>query len=151
MARPHDHLPEAAGATWFPTDSVSPLATLARGYSITQNEHGQVITRALQVKPGDILETRLAEGRVRSGWKNRKIHPTRPESPTTKPACQCKHITQHRAQTANRKLRFQHTDGMQYATHQRVIPTMNDHAGCSNHAANQSNGNKGKICSRAFI
>lgn len=47
-------------------DSVSPLATLARGYSITQNEHGQVITRALQVKPGDILETRLAEGRVRS-------------------------------------------------------------------------------------
>lgn len=45
-------------------DTVSPLATLARGYSITLNAKGQAITRAEQVTPGDILETRLAQGQL---------------------------------------------------------------------------------------
>ncbi|MGF1695107.1 exodeoxyribonuclease VII large subunit [Vibrio lamellibrachiae] len=47
-------------------DTVSPLATLSRGYSITQDSKGSVITRAEQVKTGDKLLTRLAEGEISS-------------------------------------------------------------------------------------
>jgi exodeoxyribonuclease VII large subunit len=45
---------------------VSPLATLARGYSILREDgDGPVVRRAAQVQPGDRLEARLAEGRLR--------------------------------------------------------------------------------------
>ncbi|MGR2667115.1 exodeoxyribonuclease VII large subunit [Vibrio campbellii] len=47
-------------------DTVSPLATLKRGYSITQTEQGQVVTQAKDVKTGDILVTRLSDGELRS-------------------------------------------------------------------------------------
>ncbi|MFN1616499.1 exodeoxyribonuclease VII large subunit [Vibrio rotiferianus] len=47
-------------------DTVSPLATLKRGYSITQTEHGQVVTQAKDVKTGDVLVTRLSDGELRS-------------------------------------------------------------------------------------
>ncbi|MDV6252760.1 exodeoxyribonuclease VII large subunit [Vibrio sp. EA2] len=47
-------------------DTVSPLATLKRGYSITQTEQGKVITQAEDVKTGDQLVTRLANGEIRS-------------------------------------------------------------------------------------
>ncbi|USD41730.1 exodeoxyribonuclease VII large subunit [Vibrio sp. SCSIO 43135] len=47
-------------------DTVSPLATLKRGYSITQDKDGTVVTRASDVKMGDTLVTRLADGEVRS-------------------------------------------------------------------------------------
>lgn len=47
-------------------DTVSPLATLKRGYSITQNESGKVITKASETKTGDTLVTRLSEGEIRS-------------------------------------------------------------------------------------
>ncbi|NVD06005.1 exodeoxyribonuclease VII large subunit [Vibrio sp. JPW-9-11-11] len=47
-------------------DTVSPLATLKRGYSITQNEQGKVITQATDVKTGDTLVTRLSDGEIRS-------------------------------------------------------------------------------------
>jgi exodeoxyribonuclease VII large subunit len=47
-------------------DTVSPLATLKRGYSITQLDSGEVITEQKQVKTGDVLITRLAEGKVTS-------------------------------------------------------------------------------------
>ncbi|EGA68106.1 exodeoxyribonuclease VII large subunit [Vibrio sinaloensis DSM 21326] len=47
-------------------DTVSPLATLKRGYSITQTEQGQVVTQATDVKTGDTLVTRLADGELRS-------------------------------------------------------------------------------------
>lgn len=47
-------------------DAVSPLATLKRGYSITQNEKGQLITQASQVCSGDTLVTRLVDGVLRS-------------------------------------------------------------------------------------
>ncbi|MDF2155556.1 exodeoxyribonuclease VII large subunit [Vibrio sp. CAU 1672] len=47
-------------------DTVSPLATLKRGYSITQTESGQVITQASDVKTGDTLVTRLSDGEIRS-------------------------------------------------------------------------------------
>jgi len=47
-------------------DAVSPLATLKRGYSITQNEKGQLITQASQACSGDTLVTRLVDGELRS-------------------------------------------------------------------------------------
>ncbi|WP_371410791.1 exodeoxyribonuclease VII large subunit [Vibrio penaeicida] len=47
-------------------DTVSPLATLKRGYSITQLENGDVVTDANEIKTGDVLITRLADGNIRS-------------------------------------------------------------------------------------
>ncbi|WP_447472773.1 exodeoxyribonuclease VII large subunit [Vibrio harveyi] len=47
-------------------DTVSPLATLKRGYSITQTEQGQVVTQAKDVKTGDVLVTLLSDGELRS-------------------------------------------------------------------------------------
>ena len=47
-------------------ETVSPLATLGRGYSITRNNKGQVIRSAEQVKQGDNLRTTLADGEIHS-------------------------------------------------------------------------------------
>ncbi|MEF1289702.1 exodeoxyribonuclease VII large subunit [Vibrio sp. M260118] len=47
-------------------DTVSPLATLKRGYSITQTEQGTVVSQTSQIKTGDTLVTRLSDGKVRS-------------------------------------------------------------------------------------
>ena len=49
--------------------SVSPLATLARGYSITMDENEQVITDVNQLTPGDELVTKLHQGQVISTIK----------------------------------------------------------------------------------
>jgi exodeoxyribonuclease VII large subunit len=46
--------------------ALSPQATLARGFSITRNAEGKVITSATQVKPGDRIRTQLAEGEIES-------------------------------------------------------------------------------------
>jgi exodeoxyribonuclease VII large subunit len=46
--------------------SVSPLATLARGYAIVQRpDSGAVIKRASDVSIGDQVDARLSEGRLR--------------------------------------------------------------------------------------
>ncbi|NNN69797.1 MULTISPECIES: exodeoxyribonuclease VII large subunit [Vibrio] len=45
-------------------DAVSPLATLKRGYSITRDSSGKVIHRACDLKTGDQLITRVANGEV---------------------------------------------------------------------------------------
>ena len=48
-------------------DSLSPLAVLKRGYSLTQDEkNGHLITSVKQVQPGQRLITRLATGQVSS-------------------------------------------------------------------------------------
>ena len=47
-------------------NAVSPLATLSRGYSITQNAQGDVIHDANDVKQGDLIVTRLKKGEIRS-------------------------------------------------------------------------------------
>jgi len=47
-------------------NALSPLAVLERGYSITFDAEGRIIKRALQVKPGDRIETRLHEGKIHS-------------------------------------------------------------------------------------
>ncbi|MCE2596764.1 exodeoxyribonuclease VII large subunit [Motilimonas cestriensis] len=46
--------------------AVSPLATLARGYSITSNQAGDVIQQIEQVRSGEILTTRVANGVISS-------------------------------------------------------------------------------------
>jgi exodeoxyribonuclease VII large subunit len=46
--------------------TVSPLATLDRGYSITRDAQGYVLRAATAVSVGAILETQLAQGRVLS-------------------------------------------------------------------------------------
>lgn len=45
-------------------NSVSPLATLARGYSILTGDDGKAITEAASLSKGDVLNARLARGRI---------------------------------------------------------------------------------------
>jgi exodeoxyribonuclease VII large subunit len=45
---------------------LSPMQTLARGYSITMDEHGNLIRSAADMSVGDEIKTRLAEGSVSS-------------------------------------------------------------------------------------
>ena len=48
-------------------DTVSPLATLSRGYAIvTSAVDDKIIRRAREVTPGDTIRTRLAQGRLES-------------------------------------------------------------------------------------
>ena len=46
-------------------DSVSPLATLSRGYSIARFQGGQLILRAEDAAPGDAIELILADGKLK--------------------------------------------------------------------------------------
>lgn len=50
-------------------DAVSPLATLARGYSVTTATDGNVLKQTKQVKAGDVLTTRLVDGWIESEVK----------------------------------------------------------------------------------
>ena len=45
---------------------IGPQAVLARGFSFTTNAEGRVLKNAAEVKPGDELLTRLAQGTLRS-------------------------------------------------------------------------------------
>jgi exodeoxyribonuclease VII large subunit len=47
-------------------NAVSPLATLQRGYAIVSVDGGAILRDAADVKPGTIIEARLAQGRVRA-------------------------------------------------------------------------------------
>ncbi len=53
-------------ATSHALHTVSPLQTLARGYSITSTGQGEVLTRFDQVQAGATIHTRLAEGTLLS-------------------------------------------------------------------------------------
>jgi exodeoxyribonuclease VII large subunit len=44
--------------------ALNPEATLARGFSITRNVEGKVITSSGQVKQGESIRTQLAEGEL---------------------------------------------------------------------------------------
>ena len=50
-------------------EAVSPLSTLARGYSVTTATDGKVLKLTKQVKAGDVMTTRLADGWVESEVK----------------------------------------------------------------------------------
>lgn len=45
-------------------DAISPLATLQRGYAIVTGPGGEVLQEESQVKPGDLIEARVAKGRI---------------------------------------------------------------------------------------
>ncbi|GAA60762.1 exodeoxyribonuclease VII large subunit [Pseudoalteromonas sp. BSi20652] len=47
-------------------DSVSPLNVLARGYSITKTQQGNVVKSVNQIKTGDVLITELVDGSIES-------------------------------------------------------------------------------------
>ncbi|NDO79445.1 exodeoxyribonuclease VII large subunit [Citrobacter sp. NCU1] len=47
-------------------EAVSPLSTLARGYSVTRTADGAVLKQVKQVKTGEIMTTRLEDGWVES-------------------------------------------------------------------------------------
>ncbi|MEZ3499451.1 exodeoxyribonuclease VII large subunit [Pantoea sp. KPR_PJ] len=47
-------------------EAVSPLATLARGFSVTTDATGQVVKKTAQLQGGDTLRTRLDDGWVES-------------------------------------------------------------------------------------
>jgi len=44
--------------------TVSPLNTIARGYSITQTPNGQVVRSYQSIKPGDTIRSRLFDGEL---------------------------------------------------------------------------------------
>ncbi|VYU39948.1 exodeoxyribonuclease VII large subunit [Metakosakonia massiliensis] len=63
-------------------EAVSPLSTLARGYSVTTAADGNVLKQARQVKTGDTLTTRLADGWVESEVKSvQPVKKTRARKP----------------------------------------------------------------------
>ncbi|MDW6003209.1 exodeoxyribonuclease VII large subunit [Vibrio mangrovi] len=47
-------------------EAVSPLSTLKRGYSVTQNQAGHIIRSRNEVQPGEVITTRLADGSIRA-------------------------------------------------------------------------------------
>jgi exodeoxyribonuclease VII large subunit len=47
-------------------NTVSPLATLQRGYAIVTNAAGTVVTNAQSLQEGELIEARLAQGSVRA-------------------------------------------------------------------------------------
>ncbi|QOV67677.1 exodeoxyribonuclease VII large subunit [Citrobacter sp. BDA59-3] len=65
-------------------EAVSPLSTLARGYSVTTAADGKVLKQAKQVKTGDTLTTRLADGWIESEVKSvipaKKARASKPRS-----------------------------------------------------------------------
>lgn len=63
-------------------EAVSPLSTLARGYSVTTAADGNVLKQAKQVKTGDTLTTRLADGWIESEVKSvQPVKKTRASKP----------------------------------------------------------------------
>jgi exodeoxyribonuclease VII large subunit len=52
--------------------ALSPLAVLNRGYSLTQTKTGTVVRDVRQIKPGELLRTRLAKGTVLSEVKDKE-------------------------------------------------------------------------------
>ena len=46
-------------------ETVSPLATVARGYAIVQHEDGRIVRGVSDAAVEDALDVRLADGRLR--------------------------------------------------------------------------------------
>ena len=47
-------------------DALSPLKTLARGYSIAENDFGEVLSSKDKVNIGDYLSIRFTDGKIKS-------------------------------------------------------------------------------------
>ncbi|MEG1690425.1 MAG: exodeoxyribonuclease VII large subunit, partial [Hafnia sp.] len=57
---------ERFGALCSQLEGVSPLATLSRGFSVTQSPNGNVLKSVKQVNNGELLKTRLQDGWIES-------------------------------------------------------------------------------------
>ena len=62
MKRATDRRQRALEACTHKLDALSPLKVLDRGFSLTQDAHGHLVTRADQVRRGDAITVRLREG-----------------------------------------------------------------------------------------
>ena len=47
-------------------ETLSPLQVLARGYSLTHTDDGRLVRAVDELRPGDVLVTRIADGTIRS-------------------------------------------------------------------------------------
>jgi exodeoxyribonuclease VII large subunit len=47
-------------------DALSPLSVLGRGFSIAENDQGEILRNAASVKKGDKLKIRLANGKLKA-------------------------------------------------------------------------------------
>lgn len=61
-----NHSRQRFGTLAAQLEGVSPLATLARGFSVTTDAQGQVVKKTRQLHTGDLLRTRLDDGWVES-------------------------------------------------------------------------------------
>jgi exodeoxyribonuclease VII large subunit len=64
MARATDRRQRALEACVAKLGALSPLRVLDRGFSLTQDAQGHLVTRADQVRPGDPVTVRLCEGTI---------------------------------------------------------------------------------------
>ena len=53
-------------------ESLSPLAVLARGYSVTSVAGGQIVRDSAQVEPGQTIVSRLAKGEITSRVESKR-------------------------------------------------------------------------------
>ncbi len=66
MEKQLNHNRQRFGELAAQLEGVSPLATLARGFSVTTDNQGQVVKKTKQLHKGDVLRTRLDDGWVES-------------------------------------------------------------------------------------
>ena len=64
---------ERVRATAARLESLSPLAVLARGFSVTTRTSGEIVRDASHVAPGETIRTRLARGELTSRVESRKL------------------------------------------------------------------------------
>ena len=74
----HRHSHERTVGLAGKLESLSPLAVLARGYSVTQTEQGQILTNSKHLEIGQAIHTRLAQGTIVSRVESIE-RPTHPE------------------------------------------------------------------------
>ncbi|ORM67502.1 exodeoxyribonuclease VII large subunit [Pantoea rwandensis] len=66
MEKQLNHNRQRFGTLAAQLEGVSPLATLARGFSVTTDTQGQLVKKTQQLHKGDLLRTRLDDGWVES-------------------------------------------------------------------------------------
>jgi exodeoxyribonuclease VII large subunit len=60
-------------------DSLSPLAVLGRGYSLTRQPSGAIVRSAAQTGPGDLIEILLHQGALDARVERLKERDDRPQ------------------------------------------------------------------------
>ena len=77
IKRATDRRQRALEACTHKLGALSPLRVLDRGFSLTQDAQGHLVTRADQVRPGDAITVRLREGALAAEVARRGAGPTR--------------------------------------------------------------------------